>query len=129
LPAKRKWDEAAGRWRNDELAAVRAQAAVSMAGVMAEAMLEGLPVPDYEDLLTRESADPLFDKFEFEYGSLEEVFNHAVAVFGDHDVAARWLVAALPGIYSVTHEFLEQNWPDVLQRARKLDLSLKRNAA
>ena len=52
-----------------------------MAGEMAEAIFNGLPVPDYETLLTRESADPVFEEFGFEYGSLEEIFNHAVSVF------------------------------------------------
>ena len=84
LPPKQRWDVAAARWRNDDLAGIRARAAVSMAGVMAEAMVEGQPIPDHEALLTREAADPVFAEFEFEYGSLEEVFNHAVAVFGDH---------------------------------------------
>jgi hypothetical protein len=41
-----------------------------MAGEMAEAMFDGLPVPDYQALLTRESAHPVFDEFGFEYGSL-----------------------------------------------------------
>lgn len=109
LPPTQRWDETAGRWRNDELARVRARAAVSMAGVMAEAMLEGLPIPDHEALLTREAADPILDEFAFEYGSLEEVFNHAVSVFGDHRVAARWMEAALPGVRAKTRRLLQRN--------------------
>ena len=68
-------------------------------------MLEGRDVPDYEALLTRESADPVFDELQFEYGSLEEVFNHATSVFGDHRIAARW-----PAVHAKTHTILVENW-------------------
>ncbi len=124
LPPTRRWDLDIGGWRTDDLARVRARAAVSMAGEIAEAMLEGRSVPDYEALLTRESADPVFDEFAFEYGALEEVFNHAVSVFGDHKVAARWMEAALPGVRSKTHRVLQQNWDGLLRRAAELDRTL-----
>lgn len=130
LPPTRRWDQGIGGWRTDDLARVRARAAVSMAGEMAEAIFDGLPVPDYEALLTRESADPVFEEFGFEYGSLEEVFNHAVSVFGDHRVAARWMQAALPGIRSKTYRLLQQGWDGLLRRAAELDRTLtERDAA
>jgi hypothetical protein len=67
-----------------------------MAGRMAESIFEDRSVPDYEELLIAESADPIFSEYRFEYGSLEEAFNHATSVFGDHHNAACWLQAALP---------------------------------
>ena len=97
-----------------------------MAGEMAEAMFDGLPVPDYETLLTRESADPVFEEFAFEYGSLEEIFNHATSVFADHRVAARWMTAALPGVHEKTHVILNSNWSRLLRRAAELDQTLAR---
>jgi hypothetical protein len=44
-----------------------------------------------------------FREYGFEYGSLEEAFNHATSVFGDHHVAVAWLEAALPGVHANTH--------------------------
>jgi hypothetical protein len=130
LPPAQRWDLSIGKWRTDDLARVRARAAVSMAGEIAEAMLDGLPVPDHEALLTQESADPAFEEFGFEYGSLEEVFNHTVSVFGDHKVAARWMKAALPAVRSKTLRVLQENWGRLLRRAAELDGSLiKRDAA
>jgi hypothetical protein len=128
LPPTRRWDDAAGRWRNDDLARVRARAAVSMAGEMAEAIFEDRSVPDYEELLIAESADPVFREYGFEYGSLEEAFNHATSEFGDHHVAAAWLEAALPGVHANTHRILKQNWPQLLRRAHGLDQTLRRSA-
>jgi hypothetical protein len=128
LPPTRRWDDSAGKWRTDDLARVRARAAVSMAGGMAEAIFEARPVPDYEELLIVESADPIFREYGFEYGSLEEAFNHATAIFGDHHLAARWLKAALPGVYANTHRILKQNWPELLRRAHELDQTLRRSA-
>jgi hypothetical protein len=74
-----------------------------MAGGMAESILEDRSVPDHEELLIAESADPVFREYGFEYGSLEEAFNHATSVFGDHHVAVAWLEAALPGVHANTH--------------------------
>jgi hypothetical protein len=67
-----------------------------MAGEMAEAISDGSAVLDYEALLISESADPIFSDYVFEYGSLEEVFNHATSVFGDHHRAACWLRRRFP---------------------------------
>ena len=56
--------------------------------------------------------------------------NHAVSVFGDHRVAARWMQAALPGVRSKTHQVLQENWERLLRRAAQLDTSLiERDAA
>jgi hypothetical protein len=128
LPPTQRWDDAAGKWRTDDLARVRARAAVSMAGGMAESIFEDRSVPDYEELLIAESADPIFREYGFEFGSLEEAFNHATSVFGDHHSAARWLKAALPGIHANTHRILKQNWPQLLRRAHELDRTLRRSA-
>jgi hypothetical protein len=124
LPRRRRWNEAPGIWQNDDLARVRARAAVSMAGPMGEAILEGREVPDYEALLTSEAADPVFSEFGFEYGALEEVFEHATAEFGCHHRAAEWLKAALPGVRAKTYAILMDDWPCVLRRARELDETL-----
>ena len=86
-----------------------------------------LSVPGYEALLISESADPIFREYGFEFGSLEEAFNHATSVFGDHHRAARWLEAALPGIHANTHRILKQNWLELLRRAHELDQTLKRS--
>jgi hypothetical protein len=126
LPPETLWDDSAGKWRRDDLARVRARAAVSMAGGMAEAMIDGRNVPDYEALLTNESADPVFSEFGFEYGSLEEVFNHATSVFGDHRLAARWMTAALPGVHAKTRTLLRTKWSALLARASELDQTLSR---
>jgi hypothetical protein len=96
LPPLERWDEMAGRWLIDDLGRIRARAAVAMAGGMAEAISDTSVVPDYEPLLISESADPIFSEYGFEYGSLEEAFNHATSVFGDHHRASCWLEAALP---------------------------------
>jgi hypothetical protein len=128
LPPTQKWDSAAGKWRSDDLGRIRARAAVSMAGGMAESIFEDRSVPDYEELLIAESADPVFREYGFEFGSLEEAFNHATSVFGDHHVAAGWLEAALPGIHANTHRILKQNWPQLLRRAHELDQTLRRSA-
>ena len=128
LPAKQKWDGAAGKWRNDDLGRIRARAAVAMAGGMAESIFEDRSVPDYEELLIAESADPIFEEYGFEFGSLEEAFNHATSVFGDHHVAAGWLKAALPGVHANTHRILKQNWPQLLRRAHELDQTLRSSA-
>jgi hypothetical protein len=128
LPPTRRWDDAAGKWRNDDLGRIRARAAVAMAGRMAESIFEELPVPDYEELLIAESADPVFREYAFEFGSLEEAFNHATAIFGDHHLAARWIKAALPGVHANTHRILKQNWPELLRRAHQLDQTLRRSA-
>jgi hypothetical protein len=128
LPPTQKWDDAAGKWRNDDLARVRARAAVSMAGGMAEAIIEDRSVPGYEELLIAESADPIFREYGFEFGSLEEAFNHATSVFGEHHVAADWLKAALPGVHANTHRLLKQKWPQLLRRAHELDQTLRRSA-
>jgi hypothetical protein len=125
LPPTQRWDDAAGKWRTDDLARVRARAVVSMAGGMAEAIFDDRSVPDYEELLIAESADPVFSEYGFEYGSLEEAFKHATAVFGDHHLAARWLKAALPGVHANTHRILKQNWPELLRRAQELDQTLR----
>jgi hypothetical protein len=97
-----------------------------MAGRMAESIFEDRSVPDYEELLIAESADPIFREYGFEYGSLEEAFNHATSAFGDHNLAADWLKAALPGVHANTHRILKQNWARLLQRARELDQTLER---
>jgi hypothetical protein len=128
LPPERTWDNAAGKWRNDDVGRIRARAAVAMAGGMAEAISDGSVVPDYDELLTAESADPVFREYGFEYGSLEEAFNHATAVFGDHNLAADWLKAALPGVHANTHRILKQNWPQLLRRAHELDQTLTGSA-
>jgi hypothetical protein len=128
LPPTRRWDDAAGKWRTDDLARVRARAAVSLAGGMAEATFEDRSVPDYEELLIAESADPVFREYGFEYGSLEETFNHATSVFGNHHVAALWLKAALPGVHANTHRIIKQNWLELLRRAHELDQTLRRSA-
>ena len=128
LPPEQKWDSAAGKWRNDDLGRIRARAAVAMAGGMAEAISDGSVVPDYEPLLISESADPIFSEYGFEYGSLEEAFNHATSVFGDHHRAACWLEAALPAIHANTHRILKQNWPQLLRRAHELDQTLRSSA-
>jgi hypothetical protein len=128
LPPLERWDETAGRWLTDDLGRIRARAAVAMAGGMAEAICDGSVVPDYEALLISESADPIFREYCFEYGSLEEAFNHATSVFGDHHSAARWLKAALPGVHANTHRILEQNWLELLRRAHELDQTLRRSA-
>ena len=128
LPPEKKWDSAAGKWRNDDLGRIRARAAVAMAGGMAESILEDRSVPDHEELLIAESADPIFREYGFEFGSLEEAFNHATSVFGDHHVAADWLKAALPGVHAKTHRILKQNWPQLLRRAYELDQTLRRSA-
>jgi hypothetical protein len=128
LPPERKWDGAAHRWRNDDLGCIRARAAVATAGGMAESIFDDRSVPDYEELLIAESADPIFKEYGFEYGSLEEASNHATSVFGDHHVAADWLKAALPGVHANTHRILKQNWPQLLRRADELDQTLRRSA-
>jgi hypothetical protein len=128
LPPKQKWDSAASKWRSDDLGRIRARAAVSMAGGMAESIFEDRSVPDYEELLIAESADPIFEEYGFEFGSLEEAFNHATSVFGDHHVAAGWLKAALPGVHANTHRILKQNWPQLLRRAYELDQTLRSSA-
>jgi hypothetical protein len=128
LPPKQKWDSAAGKWRNDDLGRIRARAAVAMAGGMAESIFEDRSVPDYEELLIAESADPIFREYGFEFGSLEEAFNHATSLFGDHHVAAGWLEAALPGVHANTHRILKQNWLQLLRRAHELDQTLRRGA-
>jgi hypothetical protein len=61
-------------------------------------------------------------------GSLEEAFNHATSVFGDHHRAACWLEAALPAVHANTHRILKQNWPQLLRRSRELDQTLRRSA-
>jgi hypothetical protein len=114
--------------RNDDLGRIRARAAVAMAGGMAESMFEDRSVPDYDELLTAESADPVFSEYGFEYGSLEEAFNHATSVFGDHHKAACWLTAALPAVHANTQRILKQNWPQLLRRAHELDQTLRRSA-
>jgi hypothetical protein len=124
LPPLERWDDSVRRWRTDDLGRVRARAAVSMSGWMAEAIYEERPIPGSEELLIAEGADPAFDEFGFEYGSLEEVFNHAAAVLSDHRIGADWLKAALPGVHANTRRILEQNWPQLLRRARELDQTL-----
>ena len=128
LPPTQKWDDAVGRWRKDDLGRVRARAAVAMAGLMAESIFEDRSVPDSEELLIAESADPVFREYGFEYGSLEEAFNHATSVFGDHHVAADWLKAALPGVHAKTYRILEENWARLLRRAHELDQTLRGSA-
>ena len=96
-------------------------------GGMAESIFEDRPVPDYEELLIAESADPIFREYGFEYGSLEEAFNYATSVFGDHNLAGDWLKAALPGVHANTLRILKQSWPHLLQRARELDETLERS--
>jgi hypothetical protein len=124
LPPTRRWDDSARKWRNDDLGRIRARAAVAMAGRMAESIFEDRSVPDYEELLIAESADPILS----EYGSLEEAFSHATSVFGDHNVAADWLKAALPGVHANTHRILKQNWLQLLRRAHELDQTLRSSA-
>jgi len=128
LPASERWDDHAGEWREDDLARVRARAAVSMAGGMAEAIFDGRDVPDFEELLIAESEDPALRTRGYEYGSLEEVFNHATSVFRDHRLAARWMTAALPGVHQKTHKILSENWSRLLRRAGELDQTLTRAA-
>lgn len=128
LPPLERWHETAGRWLTDDLGRVRARAAVAMAGLMAESIFEERSVPDYEELLIAESADPIFEEYRFEYGSLEEAFNHATGVFGDHHVAGDWLKAALPGVHANTHRILKENWPRLFSRACELDETLRRSA-
>ena len=128
LPPLERWHETAGGWLTDDLGRIRARAGVAMAGGMAEAISDGRVVPDYEALLISESADPVFSEYGFEYGSLEEAFNHATSVFGDHHRAACWLEAALPAVHANTHRILKQNWPQLLRRAHELDQTLRRSA-
>jgi hypothetical protein len=128
LPPLERWHETAGGWLTDDLGRIRARAGVAMAGGMAEAISDGRVVPDYEALLISESADPVFSEYGFEYGSLEEAFNHATSVFGDHHRAACWLEPALPAVHANTHRILKQNWPQLLRRAHELDQTLRSSA-
>lgn len=126
LPPTQRWDEDVGIWLRDDLGRVRARAAVAMAGGMAEALSGARPVPGYEELLLLEAEDPVFSDSRFTYAALEETFNHATYVFGNHNDAAAWLKAALPAVHANTRAILEENWPRLLQRARELDETLER---
>jgi hypothetical protein len=130
LPPKERWDSEVRRLRADDLGPVRAGAAVAMAGGMAEAIATGRTIPGYEELLRDETADPKFVEFGFTYGSLEEVFFHAVAAFGgDHDTATRWLEVTLPGIHSKTERLLRTNWSRIVARAFQLQRTPQKEAA
>ena len=75
----------AGRWLTDDLGRIRG--ASGRRDGRRDGRVRsptGAIVPDYEPLLISESADPIFSEYGFEYGSLEEAFNHATSVFGDH---------------------------------------------
>jgi hypothetical protein len=125
LPRRDRWDADAARWKRDDLAPIRARAAIDMSGWMAEELAEGGPVSDYETLLMREGPDPLIkDRYDFTHGALEECFLHATAVFGDHHDAADWLEAALPGVHHKTERLLRSNWHRGTARAETLERKL-----
>ena len=95
-------------------------------GRMAESIFEDPIGSHHEEVLIAESADPIYKGYGFEYGSLEKAFNHATSAFGDHNLAARWLKAALPGLHANTRRILKQNWPQLLRRAHELNQTLRR---
>jgi hypothetical protein len=98
----------------ESLDLIRSLAAVDMAGVAAEHMLNGRDVPGHEELLAAEGTGT--------YGQLEEVYRQAVAAFdGDGDEACEWLQAALPGVRTRTLRLLKENWPGLVRRAHELE--------
>jgi hypothetical protein len=110
-----------GRRHRDGLGALRAVAAIRMAGVIGEFIRDGHEIPDVEDLLRAEGLSER-NAQAFNDNPLQPFVVDALGEFrGDRADALRWLEAMLSGVRRQVIADLRASWQHVVAEARELD--------